>query len=60
VGVLGGDRYLIARWGMEKLIPFESIKKAMPLILAWKYATSPLGMMAALGGLSFVAWALLL
>ncbi len=60
VGVLGGDRYLIARWGMEKLIPFESIKKAMPLILAWKYATSPLGVMAALSGLSFVAWALLL
>jgi hypothetical protein len=60
VGVLGGDRYLIARWGMEKLIPFETIKKAMPLILAWKYATSPLGVMAALGGLSFAAWALLL
>jgi hypothetical protein len=60
VGVLGGDRYLIARWGMEKLIPFEAIKRTMPLIMAWKYATSPLGVMAALGGLSFAAWALLL
>jgi hypothetical protein len=60
VGVLGGERYLIARWGMEKLIPFESIKRTMPLIMAWKYATSPLGVMAALGGLSFAAWALLL
>ena len=35
VGVLDGERYLIARWGMEKLLPFETIKKAVPLILAW-------------------------
>jgi hypothetical protein len=37
VGVLGDQRYLIARWGMEKLIPFEHIKKSVPLLLAWKY-----------------------
>jgi hypothetical protein len=59
VGVFGGERYLIARWGMEKLIPFEKIKKAMPLILAWKYATSPLGVTLALAGLSLGAWVLL-
>jgi hypothetical protein len=41
VGVVGGERYLIARWGMEKLIPFATIKKGMPLILGWKYATHP-------------------
>jgi hypothetical protein len=27
VGLYGGDRYLIARWGMDKLVPFEAIKK---------------------------------
>jgi hypothetical protein len=27
VGLYGGDRYLIARWGMDKLVPFETIKK---------------------------------
>src|SRR5918995_364111 len=43
VGVLGDERYLIARWGMEKLIPFETIKRSMPLVLGWKYATHPLG-----------------
>ena len=37
VGVLGDQRYLIARWGMGKLIPFEVIKKSVPLMLAWKY-----------------------
>jgi hypothetical protein len=31
VGVLDGERYLIARWGMEKSVPFETIKKAVPL-----------------------------
>ena len=56
VGVLGRERFLIARWGMEKLIPFETIKKSMPLILAWKYATSPLGVLSGLTGLSLLAW----
>jgi hypothetical protein len=59
VGVLDGERYLIARWGMEKLLPFESIKKAVPLILAWKYATGPAGAMAGLVGMGFLAWGML-
>jgi hypothetical protein len=41
---------------MEKLIPFETIKRAMPLVLAWKYATSPLGILAGLAGLALLAW----
>jgi len=60
VGMLGHERFLIARWGMEKLIPFEAIKKSMPLILAWKYATSPLGILVELTGLGLVSWNLLL
>lgn len=60
VGMLGQERFLIARWGMEKLIPFEVIKKSMPLILAWKYATSPLGVLVELAGLSLLAWNLIL
>ena len=60
VGVLGEERYMIARWGMEKLIPFEAIKKSMPLVLAWKYATSPFGIMVELAGVSLLAWNLLL
>jgi hypothetical protein len=56
IGILGQERYLIARWGMEKLIPFETIKRAMPLVLAWKYATSPLGVFAELAGLGLLAW----
>ena len=60
VGLLGQERFLIARWGMEKLIPFEAIKKSMPLVLAWKYATSPLGVLLELAGLSLVAWNLML
>ena len=59
VGVLGHERYMIARWGMEKLIPFEAIKKSMPLVLAWKYATSPLGIMLELAGVSLLAWNLM-
>src|SRR5918994_4658594 len=38
VGYQGNDRYLITRWGMEKLVPFEAIKKTMPVMLAWKYS----------------------
>jgi hypothetical protein len=59
VGVLGQERFLIARWGMEKLIPFEAIKKSMPLILAWKYATSPFGVLVELAGLSLLLWNLM-
>jgi hypothetical protein len=60
VGVIAGDRYLIARWGMEKLIPFERIKRFIPLVLAWKYATSPLGAVASLFGAGLLAWGFLL
>jgi len=60
VGVLGQERYMIARWGMEKLIPFEAIKRSMPLVLAWKYATSPLGIMLQLAGVGLLAWNLML
>jgi hypothetical protein len=59
VGVLGQERYMIVRWGMEKLIPFEAIKKSMPLVLAWKYATSPLGIMVELAGVSLLVWNLI-
>ena len=60
VGYQGGDRYLIARWGMEKLIPFETLKKSIPLVLAWKYGTEALGIIAGLAGLGFMVWNLLL
>jgi hypothetical protein len=56
IGLLGQERYLIARWGMEKLIPFGTIKRTMPLVLAWKYATSPLGVLAELAGLGLLVW----
>ena len=59
VGVLGEERYLIARWGMAKLVPFETIKKSIPLIRAWEYATSPVGALAGIIGLGFLAWGLL-
>ena len=54
VGYQGNDRYLIARWGMEKLIPFEVVKKSMSLILAWKYTIGALGLLASLAWLSIL------
>jgi hypothetical protein len=59
VGYRGNDRYLIARWGMEKLVPFEVIKKSMPLILAQNYGIYSLGLLAGLAGLGFLVWNLL-
>lgn len=59
VGVHGNDRYLIARWGLEKLIPFEAMKKTMLLVLAWKYVTNPVGM-ASLAALGLLTWGFLL
>ena len=56
VGVLDGERYLIARWGIDKLIPFSTIKKAAPLIQAWNYATGPLGAMAGIMAAGLLAW----
>jgi hypothetical protein len=60
VGVMGGERYLIARWGMEKLMPFDTIKKRMPLVLGWKYATHPLGIVTGLAGLGYLVWSILM
>jgi hypothetical protein len=60
VGVLGEERYLIARWGMEKLILFDTIKKSMLVVLAWKYATSPFAITVELAGMSLLAWHLIL
>ena len=59
VGVLDGERYLIARSGMEKLLPFETIKKAVPLILAWNYVTGTAGAMVGLLGIGFLAWGII-
>jgi hypothetical protein len=59
VGVLAQERYLIARWGMEKLIPFDTLKKSMPLVLAWKCATSPLSIMVEMVGVGLLAWHLI-
>ncbi len=56
LGYQGNDRYLIARWGMEKLVPFEVIKKSLPLILAYKYGIYSLRLLAGLAGLSFLVW----
>lgn len=58
VGLYGTDRYLIARWGLEKFIPFEQIKQSTPLVLAWKYATGAVA--AFLAGLSVWGLCLLL
>jgi hypothetical protein len=54
VGVLGAERYLIARWGMEKLLPFDRIKKRMALVLAWKYGTSAALALASLVGMGYL------
>ena len=59
VGYRGNDRYLIARWGMEKLIPFAAIKKSMPLMVAYRYAISGLALLAGLAGINILVWHLL-
>jgi hypothetical protein len=59
VGYQGNDRYLIARWGMDELLPFAAIKKNMPLIVAYKYGIRSLPILAGLAGLSFLVWNLL-
>lgn len=60
VGYQGEDRYMIARWGMEKLLPFDAIKKSMPLMLAWKYGTEAAGILAGAAGLGLMIWNLFL
>src|SRR5437867_10550437 len=59
VGYQGKNRYLIARWGMEKLMSFEDIKKSMPLMLAYRYAMSGLALLAGLAGFNILVWHLL-
>jgi hypothetical protein len=59
VGYQGVDRYLIARWGMERLVPIEVIRKSMPLMVFYKHAVRRLGLLAGLAGLSFLVWNLL-
>jgi hypothetical protein len=59
VGYQGNDRYLIARWGMDELLPFAVIKKNMPLIVAYKYGILSLPILAGLAGFSFLVWNLL-
>ena len=59
VGHQGNDRYLIARWGMEELVPFEVIKKSLPLVFAWKCGIKALGVLAGLAGLGFMVFMVL-
>jgi hypothetical protein len=54
VGVLGDSRYLIARWGVERLIPFEAMKKSRLLAIAWKYALSGLCALASIAGVAIL------
>jgi hypothetical protein len=45
---------------MEKLVPFDTIKKRMPLVRGWTYATHPLGIVAGLAGLGYLVWSILM
>jgi hypothetical protein len=60
VGLLGNDRYLVARWGMDQLIPFETLKRSMPLILAWNAVTHPITLIGGMVGFSYLVWGILL
>jgi hypothetical protein len=57
VGIESGERYLIARWGAAKLIPFEALKNRRNLAVIWKNAVS-WGALAATG-LAIAAWGFL-
>jgi len=57
VGIESGERYMIARWGMAKLIPFETLKTRRRLAIVWKNAVS-WGALAATG-LAIMAWGFL-
>jgi hypothetical protein len=54
VGYQGGDRYLVVRWGMEKLIPFGLLAKRLSLMLALKRAFGGLALLAALTGTGYL------
>jgi hypothetical protein len=60
VGVIGDARYLIARWGEEKLIPFESIKRNVPVMYAWKYITHRITKIVFAAGAGLASWLWLL
>jgi hypothetical protein len=57
VGIDAGKRYLIARWGMAKLIPFETLKHNRKLAIIWKNAVS-WGALAGTG-VAIIAWGFL-
>jgi hypothetical protein len=44
---------------MEKLIPFEAIKKSVALSTVWQYAMKPVCASAGVIGLIYAAWTLL-
>jgi len=44
---------------MEELVPFEVIKKSLPLVLAWKCGIKALGVLAGLAGLGFMVFMVL-
>ena len=59
VGIIDNERYMIARWGLEKLMPFSTIKKSVPLIVAWQIVTNPLVAMSGIALAGLVALRLL-
>jgi hypothetical protein len=40
IGLLDGRRYLICRWGMDSLLPFETIKRRSGMYRAWNVVVS--------------------
>jgi hypothetical protein len=40
VGLLDGRRYLICRWGMDSLVPFETIKRRSGMYRVWNVLVS--------------------
>jgi hypothetical protein len=56
VGLLDGRRYLICRWGMDSLVPFETIKRRSGMYRAWNMLVSTVNnevFVAATGMLAF-------
>jgi hypothetical protein len=56
VGLLDGRRYLICRWGMDSLLPFETIKRRSGMYRAWNMLVSAVNnevFVAATGMLTF-------
>ena len=59
VGCQGNDRYLIARWGMEELVPFEVIRKCTPLLIAYRYGIDGLALLVGFAALNALLLSLL-